>query len=139
MKKFILIIICLCGSVIFFSQQSVAGPVVMSPSVFASTFEQTGSWSQTITSGTINSTNWPNSSFNSRTSTATGIIIGSPVVTGSPSDHYVTVDYTFEPGIQDAYYNGTEYVEYTSGTGTDIFHYVSGTFDSTACYIVVQD
>ena len=46
MRRFILIGICLCASMILFSQQSFAATLIdMSPSVFASTFEQTGTWS----------------------------------------------------------------------------------------------
>ena len=129
MKKFILIMICFCGSVIFFSQQSVAGPVVMSPSVFASTFNQTGYWWATSINGTCQSINWPNSSFNSWINNSSISVTGSGVTGGAPSDYYYTIDFTFGPGVREVYYNGTEYVVYTSGTGTDILHYVSGILD----------
>jgi hypothetical protein len=131
MKKFMLIIICLCGFVIFFSQQSVADTLTdMTTSVFISTFQQTGSYK--TASNNYKSTNWPNSSFNSWDLVPTEISVLPLETTKSDPmdmDYYVTIDVIYGTATIDFYYNGTKYYTNPAGSGTYTMHYLMGAFD----------
>ena len=129
MRRFILIGICLCTFVILFSQQSFAATLIdMSPSVFANTFEQTGSWSIGATGNFFPTTNWPNPTFNSWLFTGTNPTGSATVNSGTLANLYSTVTDTGGIGTLDFYYNGTEYTVSGPGSSVFVFHSSYGTF-----------
>lgn len=128
MRKFLLIKIYLCVSVVLFSQQAFAALVDMSPSEFVSAVEQTGTWS--LSSGTfgIQSSSWPNPAVNSWSITPTSSGSYSNVETGTYPHLIYTNKYTDVIATTQFNYDGAEY--YYSGTSTATFIY-DVTFNGT--------
>jgi hypothetical protein len=122
MRKFLLIKICLCVSVVLFSQQAFAFLVDMTPSEFASAVEQTGTWS--INSGTSNyqSASWPNPMVNSWSTTPVSSGTHTVVVTGTYPHQIYTNTYTGGIGGTTHFnYEGDEYYFSSPCTGTFIY------------------